>query len=92
MNTGVSLSTSIVPDVISDSGLIPIKLSRAVSGNFTLSGTAESPGQLVIEQTSNMTPPITWQALQTNSVGSCAFELQVPQTTNTAAFFRLRQQ
>jgi hypothetical protein len=92
MNTGVSLSTSITPDVISDSGLVPIKLSGSVSANFTLSGTAEFPATLVIEQTSSLTPPILWQPLLTNSVASGPFQLQIPQTTNTSGFFRLRQQ
>jgi hypothetical protein len=92
MNTGISLSTGIAPDVISDSGLIPIKLSRPVPGNFTLTGTAQSPATLVIEGSSSLTPPIIWRPLQTNTVPSGLFQLHIPQTTETAAFFRLRQQ
>jgi hypothetical protein len=87
MNTGVSLATSIAPDVISDPSQIAIKRSGVVSGNFTLSGIAESAATVVIEQTSILTPPLIWRALQTNSVASGPFQLQVPQNHEHSGVF-----
>jgi hypothetical protein len=92
MNTGVSLSTNIKPDDIGDSRPVLFNLSGPVSGNFTMSGTTDVAGTLVIEGTASLAAPIIWQPLQTNSVTAGPFNFLIPQATNPAAYFRLRGQ
>lgn len=90
MNTGVSLATSIPPDEIGRLEPMPITLTRTVSGDLTINGTASRAANLVIEGTTSLAHPLVWQALQTNNVAAGPFRLVIPHLSNTAAFFRVR--
>lgn len=91
MNGGVSLSTSIPPDNTEEPGLVQIQIALSTSGTITVSGTAASAGSFVLEQTTSITEPVVWQPVHTNAVSADAFNFSVPQGTNAAGFFRVRQ-
>jgi hypothetical protein len=92
MNTGVSLSTEIPPDGAIAGQPVLFSLSGPVGGKFTISGSSEVAGDLVIEHTTNMTPPIIWQAVQTNAVAAGPFTFQVPQDSSSpTGYFRVRR-
>ncbi|MHC1766531.1 MAG: hypothetical protein AB9869_19880 [Verrucomicrobiia bacterium] len=92
INTGVDLDTEIAPDSIGNSQGVTFRLSRPESGSFTLSGTAETAGNIVTERASSLVAPVRWEAIQTNSVTAGPFSFRIPQGPHSAAFFRLRQQ
>ncbi|MHC1763222.1 MAG: hypothetical protein AB9869_02795 [Verrucomicrobiia bacterium] len=92
VNVAVSLSTTIPPDTTGSERPIQFRLSGPVAGNFILSGTLESAGNLVIEQALSLTPPVAWQAVQTNTLPAGPFSLQIGQGTNAMSFFRLGTQ
>lgn len=92
INTGVSLATNIKPDEIGEARPISITLRGPVAGNFTISGTNAVAGSVVIEATSSLNPPITWQPVQTNTAPAGPFNFLVPQGPGRSAYFRLRAQ
>jgi hypothetical protein len=91
LNTRVSLTTTIPPDPTEDPADLVIKLSRTVSGEFTLSGTSSAAGTLVVERASSLADPVAWQPYQTNAVGAGAFSFTFPQGTSASGFFRVRR-
>jgi hypothetical protein len=92
INTGLPLKTSIAPDNLGDAEPWRIQLAGPSGGNFTVSGTMAAAGTIVLEQTADLTPPVAWQAIQTNSVPAGAFQFQAPQGASAVAFFRVRTQ
>jgi hypothetical protein len=87
MNTGVSLSTDIPPDVIREP--IHYKLTRPASGSLALTGSSDVAGNLVTQRTTNLDPPIIWQTIQTNAVPGGPFNIPIPHDNSGAAFFRV---
>lgn len=49
INTGVSLSTDIPPDIGGAAGALSIRIAGPVSGTLTVGGTTEVPRRLVLE-------------------------------------------
>ncbi len=92
MNTGVSLSTNIDPDRVGSLRPIMISLTDPAARKFTISGTNDVAGNLVIESTASLATPVTWQALQTNVVPAGPFSFVISQGASAAAYFRLRGQ
>lgn len=94
INVRISLDTTIEPDLPQNQSPSSLRftLTGPVSGNFTMSGTTTAAGALVVEGTTSLVPPIAWQPLQTNQVEAGPFSFQIPQGTNAAAYFRLREQ
>jgi hypothetical protein len=92
INISVSLTTSIEPEVIGEIRPMTIDLKGSASGNYTISGTNDTAGTLVIEGTTSLAAPIAWHPLQTNAVPAGAFSFLIPQGTNGAAYFRVRGQ
>lgn len=90
VNVAVSLSTTIPPDSVGNERPVQFRLSSPVAGNFILTGTLESAGTLVVEQAANLTPPVVWKAVQTNTLPAGPFSLQAGQGTSAMGFFRLR--
>lgn len=93
LNVGVSLSTTIAPDDTNDTQPVPmqIQITASTSGGITVSGTAGSVGNIVLESTTSLVSPLVWHPVQTNSASPGAFEFLVPKGTNAAAFFRVRR-
>jgi hypothetical protein len=61
-------------------------------GNFTISGTADRSGKVVLGKTASLTLP-AWTAIQTNDVSAgVPFSFSVPQGADPGAFFRLMGQ
>ena len=61
-----------------------------VAGQFTVKGTAAAAGKLVTERATRLTPPVAWEAVQTNTIPAGAFSFTIPQAPHPAAFFRVR--
>jgi len=62
------------------------------SGNFTISGSADKSGKVVLWQTTSLTPP-AWTRIQTNDVAAgVSFSFSVPQGADPQALFRLMGQ
>jgi hypothetical protein len=91
INTGVSLSTTIQPDNIGNSPALRFNLTGPVGGGFTVGGTIDAAATLITERATSLTPPMVWEAVQTNSVASGVFSFVIPQGASPAAYFRLRQ-
>ncbi|MCC7376905.1 MAG: hypothetical protein IT581_19760 [Verrucomicrobiales bacterium] len=92
-NTGIALSTSIVPDPTGDQAPVLLGLSRSPQGTLILSGRTEVAASVVIEGAQNLVAPVTWTPIQTNAVAAGRFELVIQQgTTAAAAYFRIRGQ
>jgi hypothetical protein len=89
-NTGVSLSTQIQPDDIADARPIQIRFEGSASLGFTITGTTEVAGPVVIERAYSLASPIAWQPVRTNHASSGPFRFPIPQDVNPAAYFRLR--
>ena len=89
INVGVSLSTSIPADPIGDARPT-VKISGPTGGVFTVSGTSEAAGTVVIEATTNLVAPITWQPVQTNNVPAGSFTFTIAQGANKSGYFRVR--
>jgi hypothetical protein len=67
-------------------------ISNQGGGNFTISGTADKSGKVVLWKTTSLTPP-AWTRIQTNDVSSgVSFSFSVPQGADPQAFFRLMGQ
>ena len=90
MNTGVQLSTEIEPDKIGGGRPILFSLTGPVAGNFTISGTTDVAGNLVVERAVSLVSPIDWEPVQTNSVPPGAFSFETPQGPHASAFYRVR--
>lgn len=91
MNVGVSLSTTIPPDTTEESAPVQIQISVSGSGTLNVSGSAQTAGSLVLEQSHSMVEPIVWEPVHTNSVSAGPFTFSMERGTNAAAFFRVRQ-
>jgi hypothetical protein len=91
MNTGVSLSTDISPDVIGQAGLLAVGIAAVAPGSITVTGNTEAPRSLVLEGATSLAPVI-WRPLQSNNVPAGPFSFTVAGATNAAAFFRVRSQ
>ena len=63
-----------------------------VAGQFTFTGTASGPGNIVTEKATSLTPPIIWVPIQTNAVSAGAFSIAIPQGAGSQAFYRLMGQ
>lgn len=91
INVAVSLATTIPPDGDLGGRPLQFRLTGPVAGKFTLIGTLDASSTLVIEQTTKLDAPVVWQAVETNTVPTGAFSLEVRQGTNAVTFFRLRR-
>lgn len=91
MNTGVSLTTSIAPD-IGGAPPVLVSLSGPVDGRFTVNGASESPATLVTERATGLKPPVMWESVQTNTVSGGPFTYSIAQGSSPAEFFRVRVQ
>lgn len=90
-NTGVSLTTGIAPDDLSDDPPVLIELTLSASGDLLLRGTAAAAGPVVIDAATTLTSPMVWQPRQTNEVPAGAFTVPVAARGENAAFFRIRK-
>ena len=91
INVAVSLSTSIPADPIGD--VRPrVRISGPVGGVFTVTGTNQMAGAVVIEATANLVSPITWQPVQTKTVPAGPFSFTIAQGHNQSGYFRVRAQ
>ena len=90
LNVGVNLATTIPPDGVGAREPILLKLSGPIGGNFALSGISEGAGNLIIERSSNLSSPTSWEPLQTNSIPAGPFSFQIPAGTHASAYFRVR--
>jgi hypothetical protein len=90
INTGVSLSTGIAPDPTGPPAPLSIVIARPAAGALTVSGTTERPLSLLLQRTARLAPPITWEPLCTNTVPAGPFSFTLPESTDPAAFFRVR--
>jgi hypothetical protein len=89
INVAVSLSTTIPPDPIAN--VRPqIEIFGPAAGMVTISGSSAAPGAVVIEATTNLAAPITWEAVQTNTVAAGPFTFTIPQNGGNNAYFRVR--
>lgn len=67
-------------------------ISDPGTGNFTISGTANWSGEVVLLQTTGLTLPV-WTPIQTNGVSAgVSFSFSVPQGADPQVFFRLMGQ
>lgn len=89
INTGLSLTTTIVPDDLQG---FKIQLSHAAAGSWMVKGVSDKSGAVVSEVALNLAPPVVWRPLQTNSVAAGPFAFAIAPGTNAAAFFRVRRQ
>jgi hypothetical protein len=64
--------------------------SGPTAGFFFLSGTTDVAGILVTEKTTNLAVPVVWTFIQSNPAPGGSFSFQIPQGSDSAAFFRLR--
>jgi len=91
INFGVSLSTEIPADPIGE--VRPtLSISGPAAGAFTISGTSQTGGTVIVEVASNLTAPINWEPAQTNTVPAGAFSFTIAQGGSGAGFFRVRTQ
>lgn len=90
INVAVSLWTSIPADPIGEPRPATVKILGPVGGVFTVSGTNETAGAVVIEATTNLVAPITWQPVQTNNVPVGPFAFTIAQGANKSGYFRVR--
>jgi hypothetical protein len=89
INVAVSLSTTIPPDPIG--GARPtVAITGPAGGAFTVSGTSQNGGMIVIEATSSLAPPILWRPVQTNTVSAGQFGFAIPQGSNKSGYFRAK--
>ena len=89
VNFAVSLSTEIPPDPIGE--VRPtISINGPAAGAFTISGTSQTGGTVIVEVASNLTAPIQWQPAQTNTVPAGAFSFTIAQSGTSAGYFRVR--
>jgi hypothetical protein len=58
---------------------------------FTLSGSTDIAGNVVVWATTSLAPPIDWIAIQTNAVPGGGFSFSAP-GTNSQAFYRIMGQ
>ncbi len=63
-----------------------------VTGQFTFVGTSSGAGNIVTLMATNLTTPIVWKPIQTNSVSAGAFNISIPQGAWVQAFYRLMGQ
>jgi hypothetical protein len=67
-------------------------ITRSASGTFSITGTADRTGQVVLLKATGFAAP-EWVPVQTNSVSAgIAFEFNVPQGPDSSAFFKMRGQ
>lgn len=91
MNVAVSLSTLIPADPIGEARPT-VQISGPLGGVFTISGTSQIAGSIVIEGAASLVVPINWQPLQTNSVSGGQFTFTIPQDSSPSGYFRVRWQ
>jgi len=62
------------------------------SNNFTLSFPGQAGITYVVEQTTNLAPPVTWQTVQTLISTGSVVQVTDTKATNTMRFYRTRMQ
>jgi hypothetical protein len=90
INFAVSLSTTIPPDPIGDARPT-LSIARSTNGSFTITGESQTGGALMVEVALNLTEPITWTPVQTNTVAAGAFDFSIAPGEVQNAYFRVVQ-
>jgi hypothetical protein len=100
-NQGVSLGADggsgvVIVSSISTTLSAPTILGFAAgpgTREFIISGSASVGGSIVVEKTTSLAVPITWEPLQTNAVLAGTYRITIPQEgTDVKAFYRLMAQ
>jgi hypothetical protein len=92
INTGLSLKTNIKPDETNGAHLVRVHFTRIAPGIFEIHGTNDIATGFVVEGTANLTQPIIWQPLQTNTLSAGPFSFPIAREGEQAALFRVRVQ
>jgi autotransporter-associated beta strand protein len=67
-------------------------ITGPVAGEFTIAGSTDIAGNVVVLMATNLVPLVTWTPIQTNAVSGGAFSIPVPQGSDSSAFYRLMGQ
>jgi hypothetical protein len=59
---------------------------------FTITGGVSVAGSIVVEQTTSLAAPITWEPIQTNAVPAGTYRITIPRGADAKAFYRLMAQ
>ena len=81
VDVGAAVATPPIPTVTTITG--------PVASEFTIHGSTDIAGNVVVEKTASLDAPIVWVPFQTNAVPGGIFGIVVPQGVESQMFYRL---